>query len=155
MDVYQSLHQLYSLAPETHQVIPRHLRAAVPKEHVVEEALVRIARHEGGSPVAALQRRLAGAEVQVGELGAHAVAAQAPLLQQRLHLLRDEGLFVGLSTGINLVGAIRLARERGAGQIIATLLCDSGVRYMSKIFNRDWLSAHNLDPDLPLESVLA
>jgi cysteine synthase A len=70
------------------------------------------------------------------------------------HLLRDEGLFVGLSTGINLAGAVRLARERGPGQVITTILCDSGVRYLSKIFNRDWLKAHNLDPDLPLESVL-
>ncbi len=70
------------------------------------------------------------------------------------HLLREEGLFVGLSTGINLAGAVRLARERGPGQVIATLLCDSGVRYMSKIFNRDWLAAHQLNPDLPLESIL-
>jgi cysteine synthase A len=70
------------------------------------------------------------------------------------HLLREEGLFVGLSTGINLAGAVRLARERGPGQVIATILCDSGVRYMSKIFNREWLAAHNLNADLPLESVL-
>ena len=58
------------------------------------------------------------------------------------HLLREEGLFVGLSSGINLAGAVRLARDRGPGQTIATLLCDSGVRYMSKIFNREWLAAH-------------
>jgi len=70
------------------------------------------------------------------------------------HLLREEGLFVGLSTGINLAGAVRLARERGPRQMIVTVLCDSGVRYMSKIFNRDWLKEHNLDPDLPLESVI-
>jgi len=69
-------------------------------------------------------------------------------------LLRDEGLFVGLSTGINLAGAVRLARERGPGQVITTMLCDSGVRYLSKIFNRDWLNAHHLDPNRPLESIL-
>ena len=71
------------------------------------------------------------------------------------HLLREEGLFVGLSTGINLAGAVRLARDRGRGQVITTILCDSGVRYMSKLFNREWLNAHKLNPDLPLESVLA
>jgi cysteine synthase A len=70
------------------------------------------------------------------------------------HLLREEGLFVGLSSGINIAGAVRLARERGPGQVIVTLLCDSGVRYMSKIFNRDWLKAHKLNPNLPLESVM-
>jgi cysteine synthase A len=69
------------------------------------------------------------------------------------HLLREEGLFVGLSSGINLAGAVRLAREHGPGQIITTLLCDSGIRYMSRVFNRDWLKEHGLNPDLPLESV--
>ena len=69
------------------------------------------------------------------------------------YLLRDEGLFVGLSSGINVAGALRLARERGRGQVIVTLLCDSGMKYMSRIFNRDWLEAHHLNPDLPLESV--
>lgn len=69
-------------------------------------------------------------------------------------LLKEEGLFVGLSSGINIAGAVRLALERGPGQVITTILCDSGVRYMSKIFNRDWLQAHKLNPDLPLESVL-
>jgi cysteine synthase A len=65
-------------------------------------------------------------------------------------LLREEGIFVGLSTGINAAGALRLAREGGPGQVIVTLLCDSGHRYMSKTFNADWLSAHGLDPNLPL-----
>jgi cysteine synthase A len=70
------------------------------------------------------------------------------------HLLREEGLFVGLSSGINVAGAVRLARELGPGQVIATLLCDSGVRYQSKIFNREWLGEHHLNPDLPVESIL-
>ena len=61
-------------------------------------------------------------------------------------LLREEGLFLGLSSGINLAGAVRLARERGPGQTIVTLLCDSGHKYQSKLFNPDWLAAHRLDP---------
>jgi cysteine synthase A len=70
------------------------------------------------------------------------------------HLLRDEGLFVGLSSGINIAGAVRLARDRGPGQIITTMLCDSGTRYMSKLFNREWLKEKQLNPDRPLESIL-
>ena len=70
------------------------------------------------------------------------------------HLLREEGLFVGLSSGINLAGAVRLAQERGPNQVITTILCDSGIRYMSKIFNREWLGTHHLSPDLPLESII-
>ncbi|HEY9510791.1 MAG TPA: cysteine synthase A [Verrucomicrobiae bacterium] len=69
-------------------------------------------------------------------------------------LLKEEGIFVGLSSGINIAGAVKLARERGPGQIITTILADSGVRYMSKIFNPEWLKARGLNPDLPLESVL-
>jgi cysteine synthase A len=65
-------------------------------------------------------------------------------------LLREEGLFVGLSSGINLGGALRLARVGGPGQVIVTLLCDSGHRYMSRIFNSEWLRAHDLDPNQPV-----
>ena len=70
------------------------------------------------------------------------------------HLLREEGLFVGLSSGINIFGAARFARQGGRGQTIVTVLCDSGHKYQSKLFNAEWLRAHNLDPDIPLESVL-
>jgi cysteine synthase A len=70
------------------------------------------------------------------------------------HILREEGLFLGLSSGINLAGALRLARERGPGQTIVTLLCDSGLKYQSKLFNPGWLEEHQLNPNLPIETVL-
>ncbi|MBE7503650.1 MAG: pyridoxal-phosphate dependent enzyme, partial [Verrucomicrobiales bacterium] len=69
-------------------------------------------------------------------------------------LLREEGLFLGLSSGINVGGAVRLAKERGPGQTIVTILCDSGHKYQSKLFNPDWLAAHGLDPSRTIESVL-
>lgn len=69
-------------------------------------------------------------------------------------LLREEGLFVGLSSGINVAGSIRYAKESGTGQTIVTVLCDSGHKYQSTLFNRDWLTSNHLDPDLPLESVI-
>lgn len=69
------------------------------------------------------------------------------------HLLREEGLFLGLSSGINVAGAVRFARERGPGQTIVTILCDSGHKYQSKLYNRDWLAANQLNPDLPLETL--
>jgi cysteine synthase A len=65
-------------------------------------------------------------------------------------LLREEGIFVGLSSGINVAGALRLAQEGAPGQVIVTLLCDSGIRYMSRIFNPEWLAAHRLDPNQPI-----
>ena len=69
-------------------------------------------------------------------------------------LLREEGLFLGLSSGINVAGAVRFAKESGRGQTIVTILCDSGQKYQSTLFNRDWLASNHLDPDLPLESIL-
>ncbi len=69
-------------------------------------------------------------------------------------LLREEGLFVGLSSGINVAGAVRFAKEAGPGQIIVTMLCDSGLRYRSKLFNPEWLAAHNLNPNQLIESIL-
>jgi cysteine synthase A len=69
-------------------------------------------------------------------------------------LLREEGLFLGLSSGINIAGAARFAKERGPGQTIVTILCDSGNKYQSKLFNAEWLAAHGLDPSQVIESVL-
>ncbi len=59
-------------------------------------------------------------------------------------LLRDEGLCMGGSTGINIAGAIRMAKEMGPGHTIVTILCDYGNRYQSKIFNPKFLKAMNL-----------
>ena len=50
-----------------------------------------------------------------------------------------KGLVLGGSTGINVCGAIRLARELGPGHTIVTILADSGTRYQSKLFNPDFL----------------
>ena len=59
-------------------------------------------------------------------------------------LLKHEGLFVGGSTGINVAGAIRLARKLGPGHTIVTILCDGGGRYASKLFNPEFLRAKKL-----------
>ena len=59
-------------------------------------------------------------------------------------LLEEEGLCVGASTGVNVTGAIRLAREMGPGHTIVTILCDYGTRYHSKLFNPDFLREKNL-----------
>lgn len=59
-------------------------------------------------------------------------------------LLRYEGLCVGGSSGVNVAGAVRLARELGPGHTIVTLLGDSGVRYQRKLFNPDYLRTKGL-----------
>jgi len=59
-------------------------------------------------------------------------------------LLQYEGLCMGASTGVNVAGAIRLARELGPGHTIVTILCDFGTRYQSKLFNPDFLKEKGL-----------
>ncbi|SLN20900.1 Putative cystathionine beta-synthase [Pseudoruegeria aquimaris] len=59
-------------------------------------------------------------------------------------LLQHEGLCLGGSSGINVAGAIRLARELGPGHTIVTILCDYGTRYQSKLFNPDFLRSKGL-----------
>jgi cysteine synthase A len=59
-------------------------------------------------------------------------------------LLEHEGLCMGGSSGINVAGAIRLARELGAGHTIVTILADYGTRYQSKLFNADFLRQKGL-----------
>ncbi|ATE66610.1 cysteine synthase A [Rhizorhabdus dicambivorans] len=65
-------------------------------------------------------------------------------LEQVAALLEHEGLCVGLSSGINVAGAIALAGELGPGKTIVTILCDSGMRYLSSLFNPAWLEAKGL-----------
>jgi cysteine synthase A len=66
-------------------------------------------------------------------------------------LLQEEGLCIGSSSGVNIAGAVRLARDLGPGKTIVTLLCDYGTRYQSKLFNPDFLRSKNL----PVPSWLA
>jgi len=59
------------------------------------------------------------------------------------HLLRHDGLFVGGSSALNCVGAVKLARKLGPGHTI--VLCDSGQRYSSRIFNPSWLAERHFN----------
>jgi cysteine synthase A len=73
-------------------------------------------------------------------------------------LVEHEGLVLGTSSGINVAGAVRLARDLGPGHTIVTALCDSGSRYASRLFNPAFLRSKGLPvpewlsrgaPDMP------
>ena len=59
-------------------------------------------------------------------------------------LLREEGLFLGSTSGINVAAAARVARELGPGHTIVTVLCDGGAKYQSRLFNLEWLQRRGL-----------
>lgn len=66
------------------------------------------------------------------------------MMQQIFDLVQHEGLCLGGSTGINVAGAVRLARDLGPGHTIVTILCDHGSRYQSKLFNPAFLAEKGL-----------
>jgi cysteine synthase A len=59
-------------------------------------------------------------------------------------LLREEGLFLGSTSGINVAAAVRVARELGPGHTVVTVLCDGGAKYVSRLFDRTWLAEKGL-----------
>ena len=65
-------------------------------------------------------------------------------LEMIFKLLKEEGLFLGGSSGINICGAIKMAEKLGPGHNIVTILCDSGQRYQSKIWNKSFLKSKDL-----------
>jgi len=64
-------------------------------------------------------------------------------------LLYEEGLFLGSTSGINVAGALQVARELGPGHTIVTVLCDGGAKYQSRLFNRAWLVEKGLGACAP------
>jgi len=67
-------------------------------------------------------------------------------LEVTFAMLKEEGLALGLSSGVNVAGAIRLARELGPGKTIVTMLCDPATRYQSRLFNPEFLRSKGLSP---------
>jgi len=59
-------------------------------------------------------------------------------------LLREEGLFLGSTSGVNVAAALQIARRLGPGHTIVTILCDNGAKYQSRLFNRKWLEDKGL-----------
>jgi cysteine synthase A len=70
--------------------------------------------------------------------------SDAEMLGEIYDLAQHEGMVMGGSTGINIAGAVRLARDLGPGHTIVTILCDQGARYQSKIFNPAFLKERGL-----------
>ncbi len=68
------------------------------------------------------------------------------VIEMAQYLLKHDGLFMGSSAALNVVGAVKLARKLGKGHTIATILCDGGGRYQSRMYNPQWLAEKGLTP---------
>jgi cysteine synthase len=67
-------------------------------------------------------------------------------VEMAYYLLRNEGVYVGPSAAMNVVGAVKLALRMGRGARVVTILCDGGERYVSKLYNPAWLKDQGLTP---------
>ena len=65
-------------------------------------------------------------------------------VEMAYYLMKNEGMFLGSSSAVNCVGAVRMARKLGPGHTVVTVLCDGGARYMSKLYNEPFLEARGL-----------
>jgi cysteine synthase A len=68
----------------------------------------------------------------------------AESVAQVYRLLAEEGLFTSSTSGVNVAAAIRVARELGPGHVVVTVLCDSGSKYLSRLYNPAWLAQKGL-----------
>ena len=67
------------------------------------------------------------------------------------YILENDGLFLGSSSAMNLVGAVKVCRQLGPGKTVVTILCDGGQRYVTKLYDRDFLAKNKLDMDMKLD----
>ena len=101
-------------------------------------------RGEGSSVSEGIGQSRITANLEGLAVDAQFVVPDAEGLHWVRRLNAEEGLCLGLSSGINVAGAVRLARHMGPGNIIVTILCDSGLRYLSTLYNAEWLAAKGL-----------
>lgn len=101
-------------------------------------------KSEGGSVAEGIGQGRITANLDGAPVDTQFRISDAEGLAQVQALLRDEGLCLGLSSGINVAGAMALARQLGPGNRIVTILCDTGFRYLSTLYNPEWLAAKGL-----------
>lgn len=70
--------------------------------------------------------------------------SDAEAVYHTYRLLHDEGLWLGASSGVNVAGAVRVARRLGPGHTVVTILCDTGAKYRPRLFDRGWLEQKGL-----------
>lgn len=74
-------------------------------------------------------------------------ASDREAVEMSRYLAREDGLFLGSSSCVNIVGAAKLARQLGPGHRVVTIACDSGVRHLSKFWNHEYVARHGLQPE--------
>ena len=102
---------------------------------------------EGGSVLEGIGIRRITKNFASAELEGAFRGSDRETIAMAQYLINHEGLFLGGSAALNCVGAVKLARQLGRGNTIATILCDGGSRYASRLWNAEWLKEKGLTPE--------
>lgn len=84
--------------------------------------------------------------LDAGLVDGEIVVTDQEIVDMGYHLLRNDGIFVGPSAAMNVVGALKVARQLGPGHTVATVLCDGGDRYRTKMYDPEFLKNKGLTP---------
>jgi cysteine synthase A len=96
-------------------------------------------RRDRGIGIGRVTANLEGAPID------DAVRIEDPEIVRTVYrLLNDEGLFLGGTSGVNVAAAVRVAQDLGPGHTVVTVLCDGGAKYLSRLYNREWLAQKGL-----------
>ena len=123
--------------------VERHFETAIAMMGVTGRLAAKLAASGKAGAIYRIER-VAEAFAEVGDRRVSGLVGDEEALPIVFDLLRHEGHCLGGSSGINVAGAIRLARHLGPGHTIVTLLCDFGTRYQSKLFNPAFLREKGL-----------
>jgi cysteine synthase len=86
---------------------------------------------------------------QIANVDSAVHVTDAETIEMVYRLLDEEGLFVGASSALNVVAAVKVAQLEGKGSTVATIICDGAYRYQSRLFSRKWLTAKGLVDAVP------
>lgn len=101
---------------------------------------------EGGSITEGIGQMRVTANLEQAPVDDAIRIPDAPILEMVHYLANKEGLFLGSSAALNVLGAVQVARKIGPGKTIVTVLCDGAGRYLSRLFNEQWLLEKGLKP---------
>jgi cysteine synthase A len=93
-----------------------------------------------------IDRMTANFERSISLLDGALTGTDREAVEMAYYLMRNEGLCIGPSAALNVVGAVKLGRKLGPGKAVATVICDGGDRYRSKLFSQQWLEEKGLVP---------
>lgn len=109
----------------------------------------KLERSEGSSIAEGIGQGRVTANLKDAPIDDAHVVMDTDAVRMTFRLLHEEGFFVGASTGLNVAGAVKVAKDLGPGHTIVTCICDTGSRYYAKLYSREFLQSKNLLDCIP------